>query len=106
MRFRFMTLVSRGKEWYLRRQRCALARSQAGPQNVKGCFYSLMQRGIAVQGPDEQRAKNGLTKHMRDFRGWQIVADFTALLSNLDNLRVQSMSALLQDYRCLANGRC
>ena len=62
-----------------------------------------MQRGVAVQRPDQKRSEDGLAKYLGDLRGWQDAADFATVLTKLDHLGVQSMNPPLQVHHGLTN---
>src|SRR5437762_12782238 len=68
------------------------ARRQASPEQVEGSLDPGMQRGVAVQRPDQKRSEDGLAKYLGDLRGWQVAADFATVLTKLDHLGVQSMN--------------
>ena len=79
------------------------ARRQASPEQVEGSLDPGMQRGVAVQRPDQKRSEDGLAKYLGDLRGWQVAADFATVLTKLDHLGVQSMNPPLQVHHGLTN---
>src|SRR5207253_8809075 len=79
------------------------ARRQASPEQVEGSLNPGMQRGVAVQRPDQKRSEDGLAKYLGDLRGWQVAADFATVLTKLDHLGVQSMNPPLQVHHGLTN---
>jgi len=80
-------------------------RRQTGPQNVEGGFDSRMKSGVAVKRPDQEGAENGLTENVRDVRGGKVVANFAAMLAQLNHLGVQGVHAILHFDHGFADGR-
>jgi len=73
---------------------------ETGPEHVEGGLDASVQTVVGIQGPNQERAKDGLTEDMRNFRGREIAADFAASLAELDHLRVKGVHAVLQvDHR-------
>src|SRR5260370_42346575 len=103
MCLRFMKLVSRSEETGRRR---VPARRQAGPEQVECGFDPGVQSRVAVKRPDQERAENGLAKNLRDLRGGKVVADFAAVLTELNHLGVQGMDAPLQVHHRCTNRSC
>src|SRR5260370_2609107 len=85
------------------RGRRPLARGQAGPKHVEGGLNPGMQCRVTIERPDEQRAENGLSKNLRDLGGRKVVADFAAVLTELNHLAMKRMHALLQVHHGFAN---
>jgi hypothetical protein len=61
-----------------------------------------VQTVVSIQRPNQERAEDGLTENMGDFRGGKIAPDFSASLAKLDHLRVKGMYAVLQVDHCFA----
>src|SRR5260370_2349007 len=100
MCLRFMKLVSRSEETGRRR---VPARRQAGPEQVECGFDPGMQSRVAVKRPDQKRAENSLAKNVGDLRGRKVVADFAAVLTELNHLGMQGMDAPLQVHHGLTD---
>src|SRR4029077_15887088 len=92
-RLRVMELISRAHSWNLGGGRRGIARSQAGPQNVECRIDALRQRGIAKNRPEQERAENGLAENIGELRSGEILANFAAVLSQLDELGEQTLGA-------------
>src|SRR5450432_1057355 len=71
------------------------ARSQALPKNIESGAHTLRKGIISVQGPDQERAKNGLAKDVRDVAGSEVLTNFAALLANGDEFSDEGMPASL-----------
>src|SRR5579859_8269960 len=71
------------------------ARGQSAPKNVERRLHASVQSRVALNRPHQQCPKDGLAKNMRDLGGWEISADFPALLPQANNLRVQRVDPLL-----------
>src|SRR5260370_5539323 len=86
------------------RRRC-LPWCQPGPEHFEGVFNSGEQSGIAVERPDQERSKNGLPENIGKNLGWQIIANFSALLAEADYFRVDGYDARLQIHHGFADRR-
>ena len=79
---------------------CGIFRRDAGPDHLQRGIDAIAEGGVTRHGPDQQRAQNRLAKNVGDFRGRQVLANFTALLSDLHHLFMQCVRAiLLVDHR-------
>jgi len=59
-----------------------------------------VQTVVAIKGPNQERAEDSLTENVSDLGGGKIVADFAAILAELNHLRVEGMHTILQvDHR-------
>jgi len=105
MRLRVMESISRNRRRRQRRRRARRTRGKAGPQDLKRSFDSRKQRFVAVEGPDEQRAKDSLAEYVSDLGRGKVVANFPPVLAELDHLGVQLVNAFLQIDHALADGR-
>src|SRR6266849_8573096 len=103
MRLRFMKLVSWRAEGNGRRRLRIAARRQAGPEQVECGLDPGVQSRVAVKRPDQKRAENGLAKNVGDLRSWKVVADFAAVLADLNHLGMEGMDAFLQVHHSHPN---
>src|SRR5882762_1810234 len=103
MRLRLMKLVSRREQRGWERRHRVPARRQAGPEQVECGFDPGVQSGVAVKGPDQQRAENGLAKNIGDLRSRKVVADFAAVMTELNHLAVEGMDEFLQVHHGRTN---
>ena len=65
------------------------------PKDIESGAHTLRKGIISVQGPDQERAKNGLAKDVRDVAGSEVLTNFAALLANGDEFGDKSMPASL-----------
>src|SRR5258707_492674 len=86
------------------RRRC-LPWCQSGPEHFESVFNSGEQSGIAVERPDQERSKNGLPENIGKNLGWQIIANFSALLAEADYFRVDGNDPRLQIHHRFADRR-
>src|ERR1700739_3494067 len=93
---RFMKCRSSPEQRKYVRGRLENARLAALPNHVEAGFHTGQEASIAVERPDQESAENGLEENLGDFHCGQIVADFAALLSELNHFGMQRKNALLQ----------
>src|SRR5258708_22150598 len=62
-----------------------------------------MQGRIAIKRPDQKSAEDGLAENVSDLRGGKVVADFAAVLAEMNHLGMQAMHPFLQIHHGLAN---
>src|SRR5260370_22336504 len=95
IRLRFMKLLS----WYRRLSwwydRDIGTRRQTGPEQAECSLDARMQGGITMERPEQERAKDRLSKNVSDLPGGEVVAGFAAFLPVLNHLGMEVLDALL-----------
>src|SRR5260370_17661028 len=95
IRLRFMKLLS----WYRRLSwwydRDIGTRRQTGPEQAECSLDARMQGGITMERPEQERAKDRLSKNVSDLPGGEVVAHFAPFLPALHHLGLEGMDALL-----------
>src|SRR5216683_3757481 len=95
MRLRFMKLLSWDRRLFWRYDCDIGTRRQTGPEQVECSLDARMQGGITMERPEQERAKDRLSKNVSDLPGGEVVADFAAFLPELNHLGMEGMDALL-----------
>src|SRR5713101_6031857 len=86
MRLRFMKLLSWDRRLCWRYDRDIGTRRQTGPEQAECSLDARMQGGITMERPEQERAKDRLSKNVSDLPGGEVVADFAAFLPELNHL--------------------
>src|SRR5712691_2456616 len=95
IRLRFMKLLSWDRRLSWRYDRDIGTRRQTGPEQAECSLDARMQGGITMERPEQERAKDRLSKNVSDLPGGEVVADFAAFLPELNHLGMEGMDALL-----------
>src|SRR3989442_10522680 len=95
MRLRFMKLLSWDRRLCWRYDRDIGTRRQTGPEQAECSLDARMQGGITMERPEQERAKDRLSKNVSDLPGGVVVADFAAILPELNPLGMEGLDTLL-----------
>src|SRR5271154_5573757 len=82
---------------------CGSTRCNSGPDDVEGRIHARFQGIVAIKGPDKKGAEDGLAKDQSEFAGWNVRANFAAILADGDEFGEKGELAVLHLQRALAH---